>query len=89
MEWDERKRARNVADHEGLDFVDARDRFEWETALIVGTHPGKDGRPRFQAIGLLDSDLVSLVFAALGTEAISAISLRRASRAERKSYAQS
>jgi uncharacterized DUF497 family protein len=37
----------------------------------------------------LDRDLVTLVFSLLGTEAVSVISLRPASRAERKLHDQS
>jgi hypothetical protein len=55
---------------------------------VSESHPGQDGRARFAAIGLLDGDLVTLVFAPLGTEAVSAISLRKASRKERNRYAQ-
>lgn len=90
MVWDEPKREKNrqppPAGH-GLDFADARDRFVWETALITPSHPGRHGDARFTAVGLLDGRLVTLVFSVLGTEAISAISLRTASNRERKAYA--
>ena len=85
MAWDASKREANLEEH-GLDFADARDRFEWEGASVVESYPGKDGRRRFLAVGYLDGDLVALVFSMLGTEAISAISLRPASRSERKRY---
>ena len=88
MFWDEPKRETNLRVH-GLDFADARDRFDWNNALVGESRPGQDGRARFVAVGYLDGDLVTLVFALLGTEAISAVSLRPASRAERKRYAQS
>lgn len=88
MLWDEPKRIANIQTHK-LDFVDARDRFEWATAIVVLAHPDPaTGKPRFNAIGWLDGALVFLVFAPLGTEAISAISLRRANRKERKRYDQ-
>lgn len=83
--WDEPKRRRNVETH-GLDFVDARDRFVWDGALILPTYPSRHGTPRFAATGYLDGDLVTLVFAPLGTEALSFISLRPASRRERRGY---
>jgi uncharacterized DUF497 family protein len=82
---DEAKREQNLRDHK-FDFADARDRFEWETAVITPSHPADDGRARFKAIGVLDGRLVGLVFSALGTEAVSAISLRPANRSERKRY---
>ena len=91
MVWDERKRATNLRpepDGHGLDFIDARDRFEWDSAIIAPTHAGSGGRVRFIAIGWLDGHLRALVFAPLGTEAVSIISLRPASRRERNLYDQ-
>jgi uncharacterized DUF497 family protein len=88
--WDEPKRLSNLRpepDGHGMDFADARDRFEWGTATIAPTYPAEEGRERFMAIGFLDGDLVSLVFSHLGSEAISLISLRTASNKERKRYA--
>lgn len=82
--WDEPKRATNIERH-GLDFADARDRFEWDTAVIDSTYPGRGG-DRFKAIGWLDDRLVTLVFSPLGSEAVSLISLRPASRKERQRY---
>jgi uncharacterized protein len=80
--WDEPKRQANIATH-GLDLADAES-FHWETALVVPGHADRNNRPRFRAIGWLGDDLVTLVFSPLGAEAISVISLRSASRAERK-----
>ena len=84
--WDEPKRQANIATH-GLDLADA-ELFDWETAIVVRGHSGVGGRRRFRAIGRLGNDLVTLVFSPLGTEAVSVISLRRASRAERKLHDQ-
>lgn len=83
--WDEPKRQTNIATH-GFDFADARDRFEWATARIARSYPSRRGGSRFIAVGYLDDSLVALVFSPLGTEAISAISLRPASRKERRRY---
>jgi hypothetical protein len=80
--WDEPKRPANIATH-GLDLADAES-FDWETAIVVPAHKGRGCRPRFRAIGRLGDELVTLVFSPLGTEATSIISLRPASRAERK-----
>jgi uncharacterized DUF497 family protein len=85
MVWDEPKRESNRAKH-GLDFADARDRFDWTSALVEASKPARDGRARYLAVGFLDGQLVALVFGLLGTEAVSAISLRPASRAERNRY---
>jgi uncharacterized DUF497 family protein len=82
--WDEPKRKANLAKH-GLDLALARS-LDWEGAIVVPGHAGRDGRRRFRAIGWLRNDLVSLTFSRLGSEAISAISLRRASRSERRLY---
>jgi uncharacterized DUF497 family protein len=60
--------------------------FEWETAVVVPGHAGKGGQSRFRAIGWLGDELVTLVFSPLGSEAIAVISLRPASRAERKQH---
>ncbi len=84
---DEPKRATNLQVH-GLDFADARDRFEWDSALVSSTYPIRHGGARFAAIGFLDGAVVTLVFSLFGTEAISAISLRTASNKERRRYEQ-
>lgn len=85
--WDQPKREMNLQAH-GLDFADARDRFILEDSLVLPTYPGRGGSPRFIAIGPLDGRLVAFVFSPLGTEAVSLISLRPASRKERRFYDQ-
>jgi uncharacterized DUF497 family protein len=82
--WDEPKRRTNLTTH-GLDLADA-EFFHWQTAMVVRGHSGAGGRQRFRAIGRLRNELVTLVFSPLGTEGVSVISLRRASRSERKLY---
>jgi hypothetical protein len=82
--WDEPKRRINLARH-GLDLADA-ELFDWDTALVLPSPPGDDGRLRYRAGGRLGRDVVTLVFSPLGSEAISVISLRRASRSERRLY---
>ena len=83
--WDEPKRLSNIEKH-GLDF-DAIDASFWSTAMIVAARPGSDGRPRWKAVGLLGEVPVAvLIYSPLGSEAVSAISLRPASRKERKAY---
>lgn len=79
--WDEPKRKTNLRVH-GLDFADIADRFDFTTADLSASY----GR-RYRATNVLDAGLVTVVFAALGTEAISIISARPASRKERKAYA--
>ena len=85
--WDETKRQANKQIH-GLDFAGIV-RFQWKTAVLRPTYSGRFGSRRFMAIGRLDDDLVAGVFASLGREAISIVSLRRANRQERREYEQS
>ena len=85
--WDEPKRATNLRTH-GLDFADIESGFEWDTAVVAPSHPGRDGRTRFLMLGYLHGKLRALVFSPLGNEAIAVISLRPVSRKERKSYAE-
>ncbi len=80
--WDESKRATNASNH-GIDFADVRDHFDFAAAAILAAHPAANRRARFKAVGRLDGDLVTVVFSPLGSEAISLISVRRASRRER------
>jgi hypothetical protein len=78
--WDETKRLSNIEVH-GLDFADATE-FDWLSAIVLPSHAN-----RYRAIGLLSEKLVvALIFKPLGTEAISIISLRPASKSERKMY---
>lgn len=76
--WDEPKRVANVAKH-GFDFADLTEEF-FEAAVI------KQARAdRFFAIGRWKRDVtVFVIFAALGSEGISIVSMRHASRKERK-----
>ena len=74
--WDEPKRLINLAKH-GLDFADLD---EWFFLGAV-TVPAKDGR--HLAIGRLADGTIAVVFAVLGSEAVSVISMRPASRKER------
>lgn len=75
--WDEPKRLANLFKH-GLDFADVTEEFLAD-ALIV---PAKAGR--FKAAGRLGDGTVVVIFALLGSEAISIISMRPASPAERR-----
>lgn len=75
--WDEPKRLANLAKH-GMDFA-ALDVSYFEAALVVQAKAG-----RYSALGILGDRAVAVVFAPLGTEAISVISMRPASANERK-----
>ena len=74
--WDEPKRQTNLAKH-GLDFADLDEGFFLASVVV----PAKDGR--HMAIGRLADGTIAVVFATLGTEGVSVISMRPASRKER------
>lgn len=74
--WDEPKRLANLAKH-GMDFADLNESF-FETSIVV---PAKLGR--LIAIGLTTGGVATVVFITLGSEGVSIISIRPASRRER------
>lgn len=76
LTWDERKRLSNLDKH-GLDFADVTTEFLGKATIV----PTKLGR--FLAVGTFGGALITVVFAALGAEAISVISMRPASQKER------
>jgi len=76
--WDNAKRSANLTKH-GMDFAELDLEF-FLNALVV---PGR--APRFKAVGAFRGRMiVVVVFAPLGTEALSVISMRTASKRERK-----
>jgi len=74
--WDEPKRQTNLERH-GLDFADLDEWFFLEAVTV----PAKGNR--HMAIGQLNDGTIAVVFALLGTEGVSVISMRPASRKER------
>jgi uncharacterized DUF497 family protein len=74
--WDEPKRLANLTKH-GMDFAGLEQEF-FENATVV---PASDGRSI--AVGRHLGNVIVVVFAPLGREAISVISMRPASRRER------
>lgn len=77
--WDEPKRLANLAKHK-LDFAELDESF-FETALLRPTRAN-----RMLAIGLNIRSVIAIVFAALGREGVSLISMRPANKKERKLY---
>jgi uncharacterized DUF497 family protein len=75
--WDEPKRHANLSRHR-MDFADLDSAF-FRTAVVL---PAKQGR--LIAVGRLANGVITVIFILLGTEAISVISMRPASRKERK-----
>lgn len=76
--WDESKRLTNIAKHDGFDFASLNLVF-FEAAAIF---PAKNDR--LLALGEFDGMIIAVVFQYLGVEALSVISMRPASRKERK-----
>lgn len=74
--WDEPKRLQTLAKR-GLDFAHLDEAFFLKATIV----PARAGR--FMAIGVLQDQVIAVVFAMLGSEAVSVISMRRASRKER------
>jgi uncharacterized DUF497 family protein len=74
--WDEPKRQRNIVRHK-LDFADLDEWFFLDAVTV----PAKENR--YMAIGRLDDGTIAVVFATLGNEGVSVISMRPASRKER------
>ena len=79
--WDEPKRLANLDKH-GLDFADLNETF-FDNALVIPSH---NNSKRWVAIGVNIRGVV--VFARLGREGVSIVSMRPASRSERKLYAE-
>jgi uncharacterized DUF497 family protein len=77
--WDEPKRLANIAKHR-LDFASLTEEF-FADALVISAKSG-----RYRAIGKDLSGVISVVFATLGLEGISVISMRPASKEERRLY---
>jgi len=79
--WDEPKRLANIDKH-GLNFADLNEAF-FDDALFVPS-----GARRWKGIGVSMRGVICVVFAKLGSEGISVISMRPASAQERKRYAE-
>jgi uncharacterized DUF497 family protein len=78
--WDEPKRLANLDKH-GLDFADLNETF-FDSALVLPTY-----NKRWAGIGKNIRGVIVVVFVTLGKEAVSVISMRPASRNERRLYA--
>ena len=77
--WDEPKRVANMAKH-GLNFADLDETF-FESAVL---RPAP--KNRYKPIGKNMHGVISVIFAALGAEGISVISMRPARKDERRIY---
>lgn len=81
--WDEPKRLANLDKH-GLDFADLNETF-FDNALVLPSH---NKSKRWVVVGASVRGVIVVVFARLGREGVSIISMRSASRSERKLYAE-
>jgi uncharacterized protein len=81
--WGEPKRLANLEKHR-LDFADLNETV-FNTALVLPSH---NSTKRWVAIGVDIRGVIVVVFARLGREGVSIVSMRPASRNERKLYAE-
>lgn len=79
---DEPKRRANLDKH-GMDFADLNETF-FDNALVLATY-----RNRWRGIGINIRGVISVIFANRGTEGVSIISMRPASKRERELYEKS
>jgi uncharacterized DUF497 family protein len=77
--WDQPKRLANIAKHR-LDFASLTEEF-FADALVISAKSG-----RYLAIGKDVNGVISVVFVTLGLEGISVVSMRPASKQERRLY---
>ena len=77
--WDESKRLANIDKH-GLDFADLTLDFFLSSMVL----PAK--LDRYKAIGRITENKIAVIFVKLGREGVSVISMRPASRSERKMF---
>ena len=82
FEWDETKRAANIAKH-GLDLIAGALLFD---GRAVVTYPSpRGGEERFVSVGVLTDELVALVWTRRD-DSVRLISLRRARDGEKAAY---
>ena len=79
--WDEPKRLANIDKH-GLDFADLNEAFFADVLVLPARHR------RFRGIGASTRGVICVVFARLGSEGVSVISMRPADARERRLYAE-
>jgi uncharacterized protein len=77
--WDEPKRKANIAKHR-LDFATLTEVY-FANALVLSARSG-----RYRAVGMDAKGIISVIFATLGLEGISVISMRPASSKEKRLF---
>ena len=81
LDWDETKRQTTLRTR-GLDFADV-DQIEWDTAIVLDDDRRDYGERRQVCMGLLHGQLVVVAYT-FRDDALRVISMRRASRRERR-----
>ncbi len=82
FEWDENKQKYNFDKH-GIDFIDIIEIFDDPNRIEFENT--RNGEKRFQTIGTVNGVILFLVYTSRGTKK-RIISVRRASKNERKAY---
>ncbi len=82
FEWDENKRKYNLEKH-GIDFIDILEIFDDQNRIEFDNT--RSGEKRFQTIGMVNDVILFLVYTSRGKKK-RIISVRRASKNERKAY---
>ena len=83
-EWDEAKRQANLRKH-GVDFADMN-AFDWDAAIVA--EDKRHDEPRWAATGYIRNRLCVAVYALRDGDVVRMISLRNATPAERRRYAE-
>ena len=83
----EPKRLANLAKHE-IDMNDFETGFSWDAYLVLPAKRSRTGRVREMYLGVLHERVVAAIVSPLGTEAITVVSIRPASKKERETYAE-
>ena len=84
--WDEQKQEKNFAKHR-LDFAEVESGFDFENSLVLPARASRTARARFRVIGKLGGRLlVAVIVSPLGTQGLSIVSLRPASKKEIQNY---
>lgn len=85
-EWDEAKRVANLRKH-GVDFA-VVEGFDWNQSIIFEDRRERYAEQRWVAFGPIGGTLYALVFTERADDITRLISLREATRKERKLYVQ-
>ena len=85
--WDESKRLSNLAKH-GVDFAAAVG-FDWDTALVQEDERFRYNEQRFVALGWMSNGLHMMAFTMVDEDGIRIITLRKATKQEKRLYGKS